>query len=176
MIANFITAMRVVLAPVIAIAILRGSSWSFWLFGSAALTDMVDGQVARRFGQETSLGKVLDAIADRLLTVCVVLAVFIHQGFPSVWAVALMLTRDVAMAIGALVLALRGIKLEIKFISKVATTLLFVAYAIIIAGSYLGRLLFYIGLALYLWAGLLYAYEGKKVLQASRHLPADSKA
>ena len=165
-----------VLAPLTAVAILRGSSLSFWLFGSAALTDMVDGQVARRLGQETSLGKVLDAVADRLLTVCVVVSVFVHQGFPGAWAVVIMVARDIIMALGAVVLTSRGIKLEIKFISKLATTVLFVAYAIILGGSDSGRLLFYLGLALYLWAGLLYGYEGKKLLQASRHLSANSKA
>lgn len=175
MLANFFTVLRVVLAPVTAAAILRGSSLSFWLFGFAALTDMVDGQVARRLGQETSLGKVLDALADRLLTVCVVVAVFVQQGFPGAWAVALMLARDIIMAVGAVVLASRGVKLEIKFVSKVATTVLFVAYAVILAGSDLGHFLFYVGLALYLWAGLLYGYEGKKVLQASRQLSANSR-
>lgn len=88
---------------------------------------------------------------------------------------AMMLIRDITMAIGAVMLASRGIKMEIKFVSKVATTVLFVAYAFILAGSDLGRFLFYFGLALYLWAGLLYGYEGKKVLQASRQLSANSR-
>lgn len=79
--------------------------WALAIFLTAALTDSVDGYVARRFKQESRLGRVLDPAADKLLTtVSFVVMAFPHAGLPSI-PVSLALavvSRDILITAGAL--------------------------------------------------------------------------
>jgi cardiolipin synthase len=65
---SMITMVRIVLVPIIVVAMIKGC-WgaAFLLFISAALTDMIDGIVARILDEKTFLGASLDVIADKLL-------------------------------------------------------------------------------------------------------------
>jgi CDP-diacylglycerol---glycerol-3-phosphate 3-phosphatidyltransferase len=64
-VANALSALRLVLAPVLLLLAWRGQSVAFtWTLAASLLTDLLDGQVARRFGQETKLGAVLDSVGD----------------------------------------------------------------------------------------------------------------
>ncbi len=76
------------------------------VFFLASLTDFADGYVARRYKQQSSLGRFLDPLADKLLTTAafVVMAVP-HQGFPSipVWLAAAVVGRDLIIVLGSLV-------------------------------------------------------------------------
>lgn len=79
MIANFVTCFRILLIPLIIALLLYGQpGQAFTLFLLAALTDGLDGYLARRLNQVTDLGKFLDPLADKILviTVLVVLAGF----------------------------------------------------------------------------------------------------
>ena len=90
-------------------------------------TDWVDGMVARRTGQVSELGKVLDPVADRLAIAAGLIALVVRGAFP-VWAAALILVRDVRGPGGRRVrLLARHVRLDVRFIGKVATFCLMIA-------------------------------------------------
>ncbi len=104
--ANQITILRLVFVPFFAIFEVTGRyKWALILLFAAALSDFVDGVVARTFRQETPLGVALDPIADKLLmgTAYVVLA--LRYALPW-WLTILVLSRDAAIIVTALVISL----------------------------------------------------------------------
>lgn len=92
---NLLTIARLLLAPFVFRAITGGRhTAALVLFACAALTDGLDGMLARRFGQTTSVGQVLDPIADKLLLSGVYLALAIASSVPW-WLVIVVLGRDI---------------------------------------------------------------------------------
>jgi len=79
-----------------------GFSLLYVLLGAAA-TDILDGYLARKLNQVTELGKVLDPLADKILMAGVVLSLYIYQGFP-LWFIIAIVTRDGLILIGSLLL------------------------------------------------------------------------
>lgn len=73
---------------------------AFWLMLVAGLSDALDGFLARRYGWQTELGMLLDPLADKFLIAAMCL-VFALQGLIPVWLVALILTRDILILLGA---------------------------------------------------------------------------
>ena len=76
------------------------------VFFLASLTDFADGYVARRYQQQSSLGRFLDPLADKLLTTAAFVVMAIpHKGFPSipVWLAAGVVGRDLIIVLGSLV-------------------------------------------------------------------------
>jgi len=92
---NLLTIVRLLLAPFVFRAIIDGRhTAALVLFACAALTDGLDGMLARRFGQTTSTGAFLDHIADKFLLSGVYLALAIVGSVPW-WLVIVVLGRDV---------------------------------------------------------------------------------
>lgn len=100
-----------------------------WLLGAIGATDWVDGYLARRLGQVSELGKLLDPVADRLAVAAAVIGGWISGDLP--WPVCLALVaRESVVAAGALALAaLRRAKLEVRYLGKVATFGLYASVA-----------------------------------------------
>lgn len=97
---NFITLGRVILVPVVFWLLLNGElQAAFVLFVVAGVSDGVDGYLAKRFGWTTELGAYLDPLADKLLLVCVFIALGVGGLLPS-WLVIAVVTRDVLIVIG----------------------------------------------------------------------------
>jgi cardiolipin synthase len=91
---NLFTAIRIVMTPFILYALARGHFLlGAWLFGGAALTDMLDGTVARRFGGETKFGAYLDPVADKFLLSGIYLGLAAGHAVP-VWTVWVIFGRD----------------------------------------------------------------------------------
>ena len=98
-------------------------------------TDWVDGWVARRYGQVSTLGKILDPTADRLLLAVGVVAILIDGSVPVVVAV-LTIVRESLVAVAALALASMGAKrIDVTWAGKAGTFGMLVAYPLFLAGN-----------------------------------------
>jgi cardiolipin synthase (CMP-forming) len=100
---NLICVMRLALVPPVAWAILGGRhGLALILLLVAAVSDALDGYLARRFGWITVLGQVLDPAADKLLLVTVFVSLAMQRHLPA-WLCLTAVARDVVIAGGALV-------------------------------------------------------------------------
>jgi cardiolipin synthase (CMP-forming) len=152
----------------------RTRLWGIFLFALVVSTDWVDGYVARRTGQVSELGRILDPIADRL-AIGAGLVTFAISGIFPFWAALLILVRDVAVLLGgAAVLWGRNIRIEVRWIGKIATFSLMVAITWIAwgnAGGPLGEVLlvggwlaYVIGVVEYYVAAGLYVIDIREAL------------
>src|SRR5215218_858775 len=125
----------------------------------AAATDFLDGRLARRAGP-TRLGRILDPLADRLMlsSVAVVLAI---RGLLPVWAVAILVGRDLLALFGSLVV---GSKIRVNRVGKAATAVLMGAVAlVVISPGVVGEAIFYAGFGLSIVAGLMYVWSLRRI-------------
>jgi cardiolipin synthase len=98
-----------------------------WLLGGLGATDWVDGWVARRYGQVSELGKILDPFADRLLFIVSVSAMIIDGAIP-LWFAWLVVIREVVLGVVLVVATMLGMKrFDVSFLGKLATALLMFA-------------------------------------------------
>lgn len=125
---NLISAFRIALIPVFWTLIVDPdtTAWGIVLFGVVVATDWVDGTIARRTGQVSELGKVLDPVADRAAIAAGLIALIVRGAFP-LWAGALILARDVVVLVAGAVLAAKGLRIDVRWIGKVATFALMIA-------------------------------------------------
>jgi CDP-diacylglycerol--glycerol-3-phosphate 3-phosphatidyltransferase len=136
-----------------------GKSWAAAIvFAAAAVTDQVDGWLARRWHVESRFGTVADPLADRLMIDAAVILLFLHDRLP--WpALLLILVRDVVLVAGYKLVAPRGYELSVSFVGKLATWILYASLALMLVtsqGAHFPYVLFWIGLALSLVAGVFY--------------------
>jgi cardiolipin synthase len=120
---NLISLVRIVLIPLFVVMIVDEDSTTtgLILFSAVVATDWVDGWLARRTGQVSELGKILDPVADRLAIAAGLIALVIRGAFP-LWAALLILARDLAIvAVGAALLARHKIRIDVRWLGKIAT-------------------------------------------------------
>ncbi len=106
-IANQLTILRIVFIPVLIILLVYDRlGWALITFCVAAVTDGLDGLIARHFRQKTSLGAILDPIADKLLMSSSIIVLALPQmGFANpipIWLLLLVIFRDVFILLGGL--------------------------------------------------------------------------
>ena len=176
---NAISALRIALIPVFVWLIVDEDTTTAGLimFGLVVATDWVDGTIARRTGQVTELGKVLDPVADRLAIAAGLIALAVRGVFP-VWAAVLILVRDVAvLLVGVVLLARRHVRIEVRWIGKVATFSLMVAVPAVAWGALdlplaaaataVGWVSFTVGIVEYYVAAAVYARDARRALASS---------
>lgn len=137
-IANWLTVLRIILIPVfVSLLIYRELSWALALFLMAVVTDMLDGFVARRT-QVTALGSFLDPLADKLLLVSAFVILPIVSPVP-VWVAVVVVSRDVIIALGYLVLSLNwgATQIQVRPLGKLTTFI----QSLCVAGTIVGMLL-----------------------------------
>lgn len=108
-IANLLTILRLILIPVFITSLFyQKFIWALGIFLMAAVTDGLDGLVARNFNQKTQLGAILDPMADKLLLVSAFIALslprFTITSPIPFWLTATAISRDVFIVLGALVI------------------------------------------------------------------------
>src|SRR5262245_17103197 len=170
---NLISATRIALIPVFVLLILDHDTTTagLILFGVVVATDWVDGAIARRTGQVSDLGKILDPVADRLAIAAGLIALAIRGVFPW-WAAALILIRDLAvLAVGLVLLARGDARIEVRWIGKIATFSLMLAIPFVSWGALdlpLGEAATVIGWAAYTVGILEYYVAGFDYLREVR--------
>jgi len=88
------TLVRIVMTPFILIELAKGQYLiGGWMFGGAAVTDILDGLLARRFGGESKIGQYLDPIADKILLTCIYVGL-VAGGVVPLWIFVLIFSRD----------------------------------------------------------------------------------
>ena len=125
--ATKITMVRVFLLPVFMVLMyLSGCEAGMWMWLSlavfiiASLTDFVDGYIARRYNQTTDLGKFLDPLADKLITIAA-MVMFCEWGVFPAWALMLVLTREFAVTGLRLIAVQKGTVIAAGWSGKVKT-------------------------------------------------------
>lgn len=120
---NAISAARIALIPVFVVLIVGEGTEAagLVLFAFVAATDWVDGYLARRTGTVSTVGAVLDPVADRLAIGAGLIALVIADLIP-LWVALTILVRDaLVIAVGLVVLARSRIRIEVRTLGKVAT-------------------------------------------------------
>lgn len=177
---NGISLARVLLIPAfVALLLHEGTEMAgLFLLAGVISTDWVDGFVARRLGQVSEVGKLLDPVADRLVIAAALVALVVRDAVP-LWAALLTLVRDgVILLAGLALLAARGRRIEVRFLGKVATFTLATGVPLIAWGSFdlplasaattVGWTLFALGIAEYYVAAALYALDFRDAIRRSR--------
>ncbi len=109
--ANGLTVLRIVLIPVfVTLLVYRRPGWALAVFAAAALTDLLDGWWDRRHGMASRLGAFLDPMADKLLLSAAFVTLTYLKALPF-WITALVLSRDVMLVVGALVIHMAGTRI-----------------------------------------------------------------
>lgn len=132
---NMISGVRIALIPIFAWLFSTGSHdrLAFVLAVVIGSSDWVDGFVARRTGQVSRLGKLLDPVADRLAIVVLLLALVFRGTVPLVLA-AVILLRDLLVSVAFPILEARGYpRLPVNRVGKLATALLFTGMGFAVA-------------------------------------------
>ena len=145
-----------------------------WLLAVLGATDWVDGFIARRYNQVSTLGKVLDPVADRLLLVVGVVSILVYGAVPPVIAW-LAIAREGSVAVLALALAAMGAKrIDVIWWGKTGTFLLMIAFPLFLLGNGHGLahavawVVSVLGLLAGWYANLLYVPQGRKALREGR--------
>jgi cardiolipin synthase len=136
--ANGLTALRIVLAPIFLVLYVRGdSARALAAFAAAAASDVLDGLVARALRQRTRLGAMLDPIADKFLAACALVALTATGHLPP-WLPVLVVGRDLLLVAGAGLLRwLRGAgPFSPTRIGKYATFAVAVTVLVALAGDF----------------------------------------
>lgn len=159
---NLITVVRLAALPVFVWLVVGASEQgpAAILLGVLGATDWVDGFVARRLHQVSTVGKVLDPLADRLLVGTAVIVIIIHGAVP-VWFGTLTLAREALVGLAVVVLAgLGAARIDVLWVGKAGTFALMFAYPAFLLGH--GSASWQDGIRTFAWvagvAGLVLAW------------------
>ena len=134
---NVISAVRLACVPLFVYLLLGAErrAQAAVLLATLGATDWVDGYIARRWHQVSTVGKVLDPVADRVVLLTGVVAILIDGAAP-LWVGVATLGREVLISLGAAaVLALGGRRIDVSRVGKAGTLLTYVAYPLFLAGD-----------------------------------------
>ena len=125
---NALTVARFLVVPVFVVLLARANGGHSWpagiVFGSAAVTDQIDGWLARRWRVESDFGRIVDPLADRLMIDAAVVLLVVAGRLP--WpAILIVGARDLLLLAGLKLLAPRGIRVEVNRLGKLATWVLY---------------------------------------------------
>lgn len=122
---NKLTIARMIIAPLFLAVIMKENLphrflWALVIFSVASITDAIDGKMARKNNQVTNFGKLLDPIADKVLTTAALLA-FMKLGLCNIWIVMIVLTREFAIASIRMIAASNGVVIPANIWGKLKT-------------------------------------------------------
>src|SRR3546814_2181929 len=195
---TWLTLLRIMMIPVLVLVFYLPYKWTNFaataVFGLAAITDWLDGWIARRYHQYSAFGAFLDPVADKLM---VAVALFlIVQGHPTAWMAlwaAVIVGREIAVSALREWMAELGQRARVKVaaIGKIKTVAQMVALLCLLNSVspdraprpdlFMRDLVFHVGdwllavaALLTLWSGLAYLRSAWPVLRAGDGIPVDS--
>ncbi len=164
---NALTILRFVAIPVFVVVLLAERSGPSWLagivFGAAAITDQVDGWLARRWRVESEFGKVADPLADRLMIDVAVVMLVALDRLP--WIALVILARDILLVAGYRFVVPRGYDFEVSRLGKIATWGLYASLAFVLVterDTWWPLMLFWISLVLAVVAAGQYVFKARR--------------
>jgi cardiolipin synthase len=177
---NALSAARLVAVPAFGWAVLTGhDGWALGLLIGSGVSDYLDGKIARRWGQTSRLGQILDPAADRLYILATLLGLAYRAVIPW-WLVGVLVAREVVLGLALLVVRRYGYRaLSVHLAGKAATFALLYAFPLLLlaqmldAGgvTWVGELARVLGWAtaiwgtgLYWWSALLYLGQVRDVV------------
>ncbi len=160
----------------------HADGWALVVLMLSGVTDYLDGYLARRLHQTSRLGEILDPVADRLYILSTVIGLGLREIIP-LWLVVLLPARDLLLWGLVPFLRRRGHNaLPVHYLGKAATAALLYAFPLLLLGdgdstvasvaTVVGWAFAIWGTALYWWAGLLYAWQVRRLMAAPRPAPA----
>lgn len=188
---NILTLFRIILIPVLVVVFYLRGEWSYQIsaaiFGIAALTDLLDGYLARRLDQSSPFGAFLDPVADKLMVA--VALVLLVQDNPSLWfavPAAIIIGREIAISALREWMAEIGArtKVAVSIIGKLKTTIQMVAILLLLykvpvgdfATHTVGLVLLYIAAVLTLWSMVVYLHAAWPLLSGKSGKPTEDDA
>jgi cardiolipin synthase len=180
---NILSLFRLLLIPVFFVLLLTGHlGWALVLIAVSAITDFVDGYVARHFNQVTRLGQLLDPAADRLFILTTLLGLGLVGVLPW-WFIAVIVARDILLLVLGVVLANHRFgPLPVHHLGKMGTfAILFTMPVLLLAAAFpttawialpVGWAAGIWGVFLYWWAGVAYALQAARMIRDVRGAPA----
>jgi cardiolipin synthase len=172
---NILTVIRILLTPLFVIFLLKNMFHpALIVFTAAAVSDGLDGLLARYFNQFSVLGAYLDPIADKLLLASAYISLAVLKIIPP-WLAVIVLSRDILIITGIAVFSITDIHIEINpsLVSKWTTVAqLLTIFLVLLNPNIQGilmtkKLLFWITAGLTISSGLHYIYIGLNILQNS---------
>ena len=176
-VANQLTLLRMLLIPVLVIFVLYGlNGWALVVFIVAGLTDALDGILARWWGQRTTLGALLDPMADKLLLISTFVVLTIpNLDLPNrlpIWLTVLVISRDVIIVVTVAIvnLSIGRRKFQPTLLGKLATLVYLLTAAVTMYFNWLGRPSGLVDAAIWatlgvtLVSGLHYIWHASRVL------------
>ena len=181
---NLLTYGRVVAVPiVVALMFWPAEGWARWtalgIFAAAAITDFFDGYLARAWQMQSSMGRMLDPIADKLLVAAVIMMLVADGTISSwsIWAAIVILCREILVSGLREFLADLKVSVPVSAVAKWKTTMQLIALGFLIAGHAGEHVLpgtVKIGLVLLWVSALLTLYSGWDYLKAGlKHVTED---
>lgn len=190
---NKLTVARILITPVYLALILWESLPHRFLIAAlvysiAAITDAIDGKLARKNNQITNFGKLLDPIADKILTTSALLA-FMQMGLCNIWIVMIVLTREFTVASIRMIAAADGVVIpaniwgKLKTVSQMTFTIVIMllgeVYSILAAYNpvwygkmpalaLISNILLWITAVLTVVSGVIYVIDSKKVIDYTK--------
>ena len=186
---NKLTIVRMILAPIYLVLMLVEFPYHYLaalvVFALAAITDALDGHIARKNNLITAFGKLTDPLADKMLTTAALLA-FMDQGLCSIWIVMIVLTREFAVTSVRLVASAQGVVIpaniwgKAKTVSQMVSTIIIMLLAQLEATFNIFQYTGWLTLArtsnILLWftaimtviSGVTYLIDGKKYIDFSK--------
>ncbi len=176
---NMLSILRLLLVPVFLwLLIVDQFLVAFLVLMFASFTDWLDGFIARKYNQITSLGKVLDPSADRLFILATLIGLTVNEIIPA-WLAIVIVARDILLLIGYPISASHGYgPLPVHFLGKAATFALLYALPLLLLADVwpsaqavilpLAWGFAYWGIGLYWVAGFVYLAQLRQLISLER--------
>lgn len=190
---NRLTLLRIILIPIVTGLLLAAPAggWLLWLlaglaFGAAAITDALDGNIARKRGLVTDFGKLMDPVADKLL-VTSALVCMVASGLCSSWVLIIVLAREFLITSIRMVAVTKGTVIAANNWGKAKTVIQIIAIVTVIvcqfalsllpamgvqlpeivgtAAHWLGQIMLWLCAAITIISGAVYAMDARHMFK-----------